>query len=220
MRRIRRFTQAPAGVAGVALPLTLLLPLAAGTDPPEPGEVPGALVVREARISHGPGGTQPGTVRLEVAERQTGDAADVIRLQALLTGPLAGDAAQDLYAFNAVLRFSSQRLAYVDGSVRKGDLLGRDGRDSLITAGVTPGAETRLTVGASRLGRVAGVVAPEGRAVLFNLDLRVLMPGDTPLSWEDSSFIDSRLRRVDAARFVGGTLQVATEPAPAMGKEN
>jgi hypothetical protein len=150
-----------------------------------------------------------------MAEKEPGDPADAVRLQAILAGPLAGEGTGDIYALNAVLRYPSGKLAYVAGSVRKGALLGRDGRDYLITAGVTPGAETRLTIGASRIGRVPGVKAPPERVVLFTVALRVLAPGGAALAWENASFIDSQVRPVDAARFVGGTLHILADEASA-----
>ena len=52
------------------------------------------------------------------------------------------------------------------------------------------------------------------RVVLFTVALRVLAPGETPLSWENASFIDSQVRPVEAARFVGGTLHILAAEAP------
>ena len=209
------FTSAPDGQALILSAFLLMLfSVSPATASEQALAEPGHLVIREADLTRAQAGEEPGMVWLEMAEKEPGDPADAVRLQAVLAGPLEGDGAQDLYALNAVLRYSPQRLAYVAGSVRKGGLLGRDGRDFLITAGVTPGPETRLTIGASRIGRVPGVKAPRDRVVLFTVALRVLAPGETPLSWENASFIDSQVRPVEAARFVGGTLHILAAEAP------
>ncbi len=159
----------------------------------------------------------PGMVRLELADPEAGDPPGALRLRAVLAGPLEGEGAADLFALNAVLVYPSDRLAYVPGSVRKGDLLERDGKSSLITAGGKSSAgSTRLTIGASRLGAVPGVSAPSGPSVLFTLALQVLKPGDAVLSWEEATFINSQVRPVAAARFLGATLHA---PAPSAHEE-
>lgn len=220
MSHLGGFTSAP-GVKVPALSaiLLFLFSVSPATETRQAPAEPDHLVIREAELTRAPAGEEPGRVWLELAEKEPGDPADSVRLQAVLAGPLEGEDAQDLYAFNAVLLYSPQRLAYVAGSVRKGGLLGSDGRDFLITAGVTPGPETRLTIGASRMGRVPGVKAPRNRVVLFSVALQVLAPGETPLSWENASFIDSQVRPVEAARFVGGTLHIlaADASSPAEG---
>jgi hypothetical protein len=209
------FTSAP-GFQAPLLPACVLLLFSvsqAGAFPQAPAESD-HLVIREAGLTRAQPGEEPGTVWLELAEKEPGDPDDAVRLQAVLAGPLEGEGAQDLYALNAVLAYSPRRLAYIAGSVRKGGLLGSDGRDFLITAGVTTGPETRLTIGASRIGRVPGVKASRDRVVLFSVALQVLAPGETPLSWENASFIDSQVRPVEAARFVGGTLHISAAEAP------
>jgi hypothetical protein len=210
-----RFNSAPEGQALILSAFLLILfSVSPAMASPQALAEPDHLVIREAELTRAEAAEEPGMVWLEMAEKEPGDPAGTVRLQAVLAGPLEGEGAEDLYALNAVLLYSPQRLAYVAGSVRKGELLGRDGRDFLITAGVTSGPETRLTIGASRIGRVPGVKAPRDRVVLFTVALQVLAPGETPLSWENASFIDSQVRPVEAARFIGGTLHILAAEAP------
>ncbi|MFQ5669172.1 MAG: hypothetical protein ACE5HD_01480 [Acidobacteriota bacterium] len=179
-----------------------------------------ALVVEKSVITRDDGADGPGTVILEVDHRETGDPPDTVRIRAVLNGPLRGEGAEDLYALSAGIRFSSERLSFVPGSLRKGELLEQDGRSSLITAGTAPGPKTLLTIGASRIGAVPGIKAPSGRMVLFSLALKVRSAGDIPLSWERASFIDSKVHPVHAARFVDGTLHVEGHPLASSIKEN
>lgn len=170
---------------------------------------------REPYLTHSAQDTGGGTVRLELVPSLASDPAGSLRLRAVLQGPLSGEGATDLYAFNAVLRLPGELVRYVPGSARKGDLLGQDGRDWMVTAAVSPGHEDVLTVGGSRLGAVPGVAVPAGSWELFSLAFKVKGPGAAPFTWEEATFIDARIRSVDVARFVGATLHLdAGEDTP------
>jgi hypothetical protein len=186
---------------------------------PLPAASPAApLKIRKAELSLGEAKPAPGTVILEIADRLPEDPPDAVRLAAVLQSPPTGESAADLFALNAVLVYPSDRLEFVAGSLRKGNLLGRDGRDTLITGGVQAGKEARLTIGASRLGSIPGVSAPKDPTVVFTLALKVLKGGEVALSWPEATFIDSKVHPVGGARFAPATLLVETEgatPAPA-----
>ncbi|MFQ5767251.1 MAG: hypothetical protein ACE5ID_04635 [Acidobacteriota bacterium] len=168
------------------------------------------LQVENAVFSHGEISGGPGSVVLQMEKRKADDPPDVVRLRAVLEGPLRGDHGDDLFALNAVLTYPSDQLAFVPRSLVKGDLLGRDGRDFLLTGGVSAGSPvSRLTIGASRIGAVSGVKAPAGRWTLFSLAFKVLKPGKSEIGWDEATFIDSHVRAIHLARFIGGTLQVS-----------
>ena len=178
MRAFR--VQIPAALGGAVLLAAMSSPAASGSGP------------RLLRSGEEAG---PGRVVLSLSERQPGDPEDSLRLEALVRGPLEGEDAGDLYAFNAVLAWPPGRLEYLPGSVRRGDLLGSDGRDWLITAAPAP-----------------GVAAPKGLSSLFSVAIRVQGEGPVPLTWKEAAFIDSRVRALDVARFEGATLVPASAP--------
>ena len=195
----------------------LLLALLLGFPAQDETQLPSLLRITAATLTYSETARGLGAVVLEVAEPAPQDPADSVRLQAVLLGPLGAEGKEDpggIYAFSAVLRYPADRLSFINGSLIKGELLGRDGRDTLIAAGVTPGAEAQLTVGASRIGAVPGVQAPKGRSVLFSLALRVLAAGDTQITWGESAFIDSSVRAMGGPRFVDGTLHIEGGEVP------
>jgi hypothetical protein len=161
----------------------------------------------EAGLSLPTGASEPGTARLELTTALQSDPEGSLRLQVVLEGPLEGEGADDLYAFNAVLVLPSGPISFVGGSMRKGDLLGTDGGNWMVTAGAPPGPGKSVTMGGSRIGAVPGVAVPSGSTVLCSFALLPDGPGPFTLEWEDAAFIDSHLKRVDAARFMGGSLQ-------------
>jgi hypothetical protein len=167
----------------------------------------GAAGAGEARLSLPAGAEEPGTVRLELAPALETDPPGSVRLQMVVEGPLAGEGAEDLYAFNAVLILGSSPISFVGGSVRRGELLGTDGGNWMVTAGAAPGLGQAVTIGGSRIGAVPGVPAPAGSTVLCSFALKADGPGPFALEWEDAAFIDSHIRRLDAARFMGASLQ-------------
>jgi hypothetical protein len=168
----------------------------------------GVVPAGAASLTHSAQDDGPGTVRLELVPALDSDPAGSLRLRAVLQGPLAGEGAGDVYAFSAVLHLPGKLVAFVNGSVRKGDLLGQDDRDWMVTAGVSPGHTDVLTIGGSRLGAVPGVSVPAGAWELFSLALKVKEQGAAPFVWEDATLIDSQIRPVDAARFVNATLHL------------
>ena len=194
-----------------------LLAMLLGFPAQDEAQPPGHLRIEAATFTGSETAPGAGTVVLEIAEPAAQDPADSVRLQAVLQGPLdvegEGDGA-GIYALSAVLSFPASRLSFVTGSLIKGELLGRDGRDTLITAGVTPGDQTQLTIGASRIGAVPGVQAPKGRSILFSLALQVLVAGDTPIVWGESALIDPSVRATGTPRFVDGTLHVEGGEVP------
>ncbi len=184
----------------VALILGLPLgPVLAGGSDSGPGD---------AYLTHSSQETGEGTVRLELVPALDSDPAGSLRLRAVLHGPLSGEGTEDLYAFNAVLRLPGELVTFVRGSVRKGDLLGQDQRAWMVTAAASPGQENVLTVGGSRIGAVPGVAVPAGDWELFSLAFKVKGPGAAPFVWEEATFIDSGIRPVDAAHFMGATLHL------------
>jgi len=160
-----------------------------------------------ARLDLPAGAQDPGMVRLELAPALETDPPGSVRLQMVLQGPLAGEHAGDLYAFNAVLELPGPELTFVSGSVRKGELLGRDGGNWLVTAAAQPGPGGEITFGGSRIGAVPGIAAPDGPSALCSFALKVSGAGPFALEWEDAAFIDSHIRRLDVARFAGAILQ-------------
>jgi hypothetical protein len=183
-----------------------VLILAGSSEPALAGSSGSEL--QDAYLTHSAQDAGGGTVRLELVPALASDPAGSLRLRAVLQGPLSGEGATDLYAFNAVLRLPGELVAFVHGSVRKGDLLGQDERDWMVTAAVSPGNKNVLTVGGSRIGAVPGVAVPAGDWELFSLAFKVKGPGAAPFVWEEATFIDSRIRAVDAARFLGATLHL------------
>lgn len=203
--------------AGLAILLVAATPLVLSAAP-EPAATPAATVVsgvrvRTARIERDPQATPPGIVTLEVGTPSTALPPDTIQIDAILHGPLPEKSGSDIYALNAVLNFPPAHLEFVAGTLRKGEFLGRDGRDVLITGRVFPESDGALTIGSSRLGPIPGVTSPPGASRLFSAAFRVRQGGTIPLRWSEATFIDSQVRAVDAARFVGGTLSVEVEPS-------
>lgn len=167
-----------------------------------------AVPAQDAHLTHSAQDTGAGTVRLELVPALASDPAGSLRLRAVLEGPLTAAGATDLYAFNAVLRLPGTLVAFVPGSARKGDLLGQDERDWMVTAALSPGRKDVLTVGGSRIGAVPGVAVPAGFWELFSLAFKPKGTGAAPFIWEEATFIDSTIRPVEAARFVGATLHL------------
>ena len=194
---------AAGGLAGlVALAAT---PGEEPSSPPEPSDpIPRVtLTLQETGAAD-----ETGRVILEVVPSESDDPDDSVRLQAVLVGPLKGKGGNDVFAFTAGLRFPADRLEYLPETLRKGALLESDGKTSLITGGASPGEQTRVTIGASRLGTVPGVKVPAGRSVLFSAAFRIVEAGDAVLAWEEASLIDSNIKPVEGARFVAATLHV------------
>ena len=187
-------SRAWAGMTGVLLfGLSTLAATAAG---------PPAVILSSAADA-----SNAGMVRLELAPLLAGDAEGSLRLQAVVRGPLAGEGADDLYAFNAVLVVAGADPGFVKGSLRKGDFF--DGHEGgwMVTAAAAPGEANRVTIGGSRIGAVPGVAAAAGDRVLFSFALQARGSGPITLAWQDATFIDTRVRPVDVARFADATLQ-------------
>lgn len=213
MRRVSRITRPHSRrrVTVAALVILGTLPIVLAASP---------LRIRTVRMESDPQAAPPGIVTLEVAPPLDGDSPDTVRLEAMLHGPLPQESGGDLYALNAIVTFPPTHLEFIAGTLRKGDLFGRDGRDVLITGRVIPERDGALSIGSSRLGPVPGVSAPPGRTRLFSAAFRVRQGGSIPIGWSEATFIDSRVRGVAAARFVGGVLNVEIEPSapPPQGK--
>lgn len=173
-----------------------------------------------ATLTHSAQDDGPGSVRLELVPTLASDPAGSLRLRAVLRGPLTGEGAADVYAFSAVLHLPGKLVKFVNGSVRKGDLLGQDDRDWMVTAAVSPEHPDVLTIGGSRLGAVPGVAVPAGSWELFSLAFKVKEPGAAPFVWEDATFIDSRIRPVDAARFMDATLHLDGEEGTPLSEDH
>jgi hypothetical protein len=165
----------------------------------------------EAGLTQPAGAGEPGTARLELATALEGDPEGSVRLQVVVEGPLAGEGADDLYAFNAVLVLPPGPISFVAGSMRKGELLGNDGGNWMVTAGAPAGPVKSVTMGGSRIGAVPGVAISAGPSILCSFALQPAGPGPFALEWETGSFIDSNLQPVDGARFMGASLQPGEE---------
>jgi hypothetical protein len=206
-----RPTPPPAGQA--APPLRLPDGIAPKVElPPRIGQPPALRIIRLTLTRpQAKSGDEAGAVTLEAAPRDQRDPDGSFRLEAVQHGPVASAGGGDLYALNAELIYPPDRLLFVPGSIRKGDLLGRDGRDVLVTARVNPGKEGHLFIGSSRLGMVPGVAAPAGLSRLFSVAFQVLKPGDASLSWKDATFINHEVRPIEGSRFLGGLLHVEAD---------
>ena len=167
----------------------------------------GEAAAGEARLTLPAGAGEPGTARLELTTALESDPVGSLRLQVVVEGPLVGEGADDLYAFNAVLVLPAGPISFVAGSIRKGELLGKDGGNWMVTAGAPAGPGKSVTMGGSRIGAVPGVALAAGPSILCSFALQPAGPGPFALEWEDGSFIDSSLRPVDGARFMGASLQ-------------
>jgi hypothetical protein len=165
----------------------------------------------DAQLNLPVGAQEPGMVRLRLAELLDTDPEGSVRLEMVVQGPLSGEGAEDLYAFNAILVLPSDTISFVPGSIRKGDVLGVDGGNWMVTAAAPEGSGQSVTMGGSRIGAVPGVAASEGSSVLCSFALLPAGPGPFQLAWENAAFIDSKIRRVEAARFVGASLKTQEE---------
>ena len=84
---LRGFTSAPSGQAlTLSVFFLFLFSVSPATASQQALAEPDHLVIREAKLTRAEAGEEPGMIWLEMAEKEPGDPADAVRIQAILAG--------------------------------------------------------------------------------------------------------------------------------------